>query len=246
MAFAIAAAAACSEGTPEPTPTAEVALTPVRAELAGHEVVIEAFLSPSATVIRFEVPETPFVQVPAPTLRAGDSTIPPILSEQTGRHTEHRYGPVESNERLTLTFDGVVVREPIEPPWTIELALDAPGIAPWSSDPNVVERRELRWQVESADDAPVVRSVALERVHEVRLEISLDGTSWQPGPTPPVVIGDGEELDVVGAGTSSPVAGPPESRISVRLGDRPVPRELSVGASEQEVTLPPTGVVLRP
>jgi hypothetical protein len=87
--------------------------------------------------------------------------------------------------------------------------------------------------------------VVIQRSRDERVVLRFDGSSWRPGPTPPVVVGDGKRMRVVGTGFSHP-DGQPVSDIDARLDSSGLPKELIVTVVEQEVPVPSTEAVLRP
>jgi hypothetical protein len=222
------------------------ALEPVAVEFAGREIADETLLTHSAIVIRYELPDTLIVTVP-PTLRVGDLVLEPTLSEQRGNVSEHWYEASSQTDSLTLLFDGVAAIEPNRSPWTLKLTLDADPILSGTSDSDEVQQQELRWRLDPGSDGPEVRGVVWRRIaNNVRLEISLDGSSWRPGPSPPVVVGDGAEMEAWGAGFAVTSDGQPLSNISVGLDGSIPPRELVVTLAERAVDVPHTEVVLTP
>jgi hypothetical protein len=233
------------EGDEAEAARAVVALEPVTVELAGQEVTVETFLTPSATLVRYVIPiAAPRMNVPAPTLRVGDTAIASADFLQRENVGEIRYGPVASSGPLTLAFDGVVAVEPLASPWELRLMLGGEG--PLTLDRPEIKEHELQWEIEdSTGEPPAIRSVVIQRSEDERVVLRFDGSSWRPGPTPPVVVGDGKPMRVVGTGFGLR-DGQPESNIHAQLGSSAVPKELVVTAAEQEVPVPSTEVVLRP
>ncbi len=211
-------------------------------ELAGHELAVETFLTPSETVVRHAV-QRPFIHIAAPTLRTEDGEVELIESAPWAGLIQHRYGPVGSDDSLTLVFQHIVIAESIEL-WAVELTLEARATPPSSPGSN-----ELDWQVESTGEHPDVLRIEVVRrlAGDVRLILTFDGPDWRPGPTRPVVFGDDAQMDVASAGWSTP-DGRIESSISIAVDNSGLPRTLAVSARdrEREVTLPSTEVVIRP
>jgi len=222
------------------------ALQPVVADVAGHEVVVVAFRTRSATVVRYELPLIVRPVAVPPALRAGGGAAVQLLQAQQEREgvVEAWFEATPDAVPLTLVLDGLVVSDLGSKAWTLNIALDA--FEP--PRPQGYEKRSLGAQRQATSDGPALVDVAWEyRVADVLLEITVAGL-WDPGSSGfPVVLGDGAELTVHGVGlrpaTSERGA---QTIISVKLRGSKPPRNLTVTAKGETVPVPRVEVVLKP
>lgn len=224
-------------------------LPPVVTEVAGGRLVVETLKTASATIVRYQLPANVSSFTP-PVLRAGARTLAPAQSRQEqgprGGH-EIWFEATPDNLPLVLVFDRLAASDPTSSPWTLKVAL-APfqPPAPTGAWP---EEQPLSWERQAdALSEPALRRILWRRLpNRVELEITIGGL-WDPQTGGlPVVLGDGVELRVGGAGTF-PAFGERgnETRISVRLASETVPRSLVViGGGGRTTMLPPLEVSLQ-
>lgn len=219
------------------------ALEPVVVEIAGQDVVVMAFKTHDATIVHYVLP--PGVESDsAPKLRAGDTPLEPLRREQRGRPgvTEVWYAPA-GDEPLVLLFDSLSETLADANTWSVTIGLEVFDLPePAGSEESRFSENEVGWEVRSRSGGPEVLDVLWRGFEDdIRLAITFDG-SWRPGPTRPVVLGDGEPMRVSSAGTMGT-----HSDIVVRLDpSEPPPRELTIRSTYEVQPLPPVEVVLQP
>lgn len=230
------------------------ALPLATANIVGHEVVIEAFRTQSATVVRYELPVSIFAISP-PALRADGRTVEATLSQQVDGRSETWYDPTQDASSLTLVFSGLIGPAPdSKHTWKLNLALapfdppEFPG-TPYLTESPRERDRKLSWERLPGSDGPPVVEVIWHHGFDVRLVISLEGM-WDPmlvGGEPPRVSGDGTELTLIASGVdfATDERGA-RTRITVRLPDPVPPRNLVVISEGAVVEMDPVEVRLLP
>ncbi|MBA4179438.1 MAG: hypothetical protein C0506_02520 [Anaerolinea sp.] len=224
------------------------AFLPAEIELAGRRVVIEAYRTSAATVVRYTLPAG-VVELRPPVLKAGAQTLEPLRAERISERApaEVWFEATQFGLPITVVFTGLqgpsdgtansrvdIALGPFEPPPS--RAPDAPS-----------EQLPLAWRI-TGPGGPVLKRVEWHRdLLGTTILVTVEGI-WSPEPgRKPQVLGDGKALFVRGVGLSPAQSGRgDETNIEADLPGDTVPRMLTIILGGASTTAAPTEVTLRP
>lgn len=224
------------------------AFPPVTVDVEGQGgVAVEAVRAGSTVVVRYRLPDGMFATQP-PSLRAGGSALEPDRVEQRDvSWAEAWFEQVPGDGAIVFELGGLRGPDADSKGWTVNVAVGSAGPLSPAPGGEGEQLRELSWTRQPGSDGPEVHLI--QWFQDVgRLEIFLEGF-WDPGPGEenwPVVVADGEALEVVGVGGlyATSERGP-LTTITVELEeDQEPPRELAIRVTGGTKLLPPVEVEL--
>jgi len=210
------------------------ALQPGVVEAAGERIIVEAFRTSAATIVRYSVPVTIVEGSQPPNVSADGRRLEPKRSIQREAEREFWFDASPGGASISVAFPSLLVSDAAGSDAILSLELGQPGAE--NSD---AEATTLAWSRSDSSNVGIVSVVRHRDPEKVTIRVLVEGL-WSPAlGTRPEVIADGKLLFVNGVGNYPAMAGGAQTSIEAVLPDGSTPRSLVVkllGGNSKEVS----------